>query len=213
MDTGVIAVANQKGGVGKTTIAMNVAAGLMRRRSCIVIDSDPQGSATLWTELSGDPSRFPVEVVLAEDRLDKQVEQLQAEFDYIVIDCPPEIKSGSIMGVMSVSQVLLVPLLPSPMDLWASTRIEELIKQAQKRNPKILPFILLNQIEPRSAMSRGMDDALQEINIPVLRNRLGRRASYRTSALEGCSVYDLGYRGRAASEEIDGVIDEVLGYE
>lgn len=178
-----------------------------------MIDSDPQGSATLWTELSGDPSRFPVEVVLAEDRLDKQVEQLQAEFDYIVIDCPPEIKSGSIMGVMSVSQVLLVPLLPSPMDLWASTRIEELIKQAQKRNPKILPFILLNQIEPRSAMSRGMDDALQEINIPVLRNRLGRRASYRTSALEGCSVYDLGYRGRAASEEIDGVIDEVLGYE
>ena len=59
MDTGVIAVANQKGGVGKTTVAMNMAAGLIRRHgSCIVIDSDPQGSATLWTELSGDPSKF-----------------------------------------------------------------------------------------------------------------------------------------------------------
>ena len=212
MDTGVIAVANQKGGVGKTTVAMNMAAGLIRRHgSCIVIDSDPQGSATLWTELSGDPSRFPVEVVLAEDKLDKQVARLQTEFDYIVIDCPPEIKSGSIMSVMSISQILLVPLLPSPVDLWASTRIEELVKRAQKKNPKILAYILLNQIEPRSAMSRGMDEALQEIDIPVLRNRLGRRASYRTSALEGCSVYDLGYRGRVASEEIDGVIDEVLG--
>tara|TARA_B100000686_G_scaffold348142_1_gene438500 strand:+ start:708 stop:1346 length:639 start_codon:yes stop_codon:yes gene_type:complete len=211
MDTGVIAVANQKGGVGKTTIAMNMAAGLMRRGSCIVIDSDPQGSATLWMELSGDPSRFPVEVVLAEKKLDKQVAKLQSKFDYIVIDCPPEITSGSIISVMSISQILLVPLLPSPMDLWSSTRIEELIKRAQKKNPKILPFILLNQIEPRSAMSRGMDEALQEIDIPVLHNRLGRRASYRTSALEGCSVYDLGYRGRVASEEIDGVIDEVLG--
>jgi chromosome partitioning protein len=211
MDTVVIAVANQKGGVGKTTIAMNMAAGLARRGSCIVVDSDPQGSATLWTKLSGSPSRFPVEVILAEDKLNKQIARLQTEFDYIVIDCPPEIKSGSIMSVMSLSQILLVPLLPSPMDLWASTRIEELIKRVQKKNPKILAFILLNQIEPRSAMSRGMDGALQEINIPVLRNRLGRRASYRTSALEGCSVFDLGYRGRIASEEIDGVIDEVLG--
>ena len=143
MDTGVIAVANQKGGVGKTTVAMNMAAGLIRRRgSCIVIDSDPQGSATLWTELSGDPSRFPVEVVLAEDKLNKQIARLQTEFDYIVIDCPPEIKSGSIMNVMSISQILLVPLLPSPMDLWASTRIEELIKRAKKKNPKILAYIL-----------------------------------------------------------------------
>ena len=58
-------------------------------------------------------------------------------------------------------------------------------------------------------MSRGMDDALQEIDTPVLRHRLSRRASYRTAALEGCSVYDLGYRGQVASEEIDNIIDEL----
>ena len=96
------------------------------------------------------------------------------------------------------------------MDLWASTRIEELIKRVQRVNPTISAFVVLNQIEPRSAMSRGMDGALQEINIPVLRHRLSRRASYRTAALEGCSVYDLGFRGRVASEEIDNIIDEVL---
>jgi chromosome partitioning protein len=55
-----------------------------------------------------------------------------------------------------------------------------------------------------------MDEALQEINIPVLRHRLSRRASYRTAALEGCSVYDLGFRGRVASKEIDNIINEVL---
>lgn len=210
MDIGVIAVANQKGGVGKTTLAMNMAAGLTRRGSCIVVDADPQRSATMWIELSDSLREFPAKVVLAEDEIKKQIIQLQTEFDYIVIDCPPEIKSDSTMSAIEISQVLLIPLLPSPMDLWASTRIEELIKRVQRVNPTISAFVVLNQIEPRSAMSRGMDGALQEINIPVLRHRLSRRASYRTAALEGCSVYDLGFRGRVASEEIDNIIDEVL---
>ena len=210
MDIGVIAVANQKGGVGKTTLAMNMAAGLTRRGSCIVVDADPQRSATMWIELSDSLREFPAKVVPAEDEIKKQIIQLQTEFDYIVIDCPPEIKSDSTMSAIEISQVLLIPLLPSPMDLWASTRIEELIKRVQRVNPAISAFVVLNQIEPRSAMSRGMDGALQEINIPVLRHRLSRRASYRTAALEGCSVYDLGFRGRVASEEIDNIINEVL---
>ena len=210
MDTGVIAVANQKGGVGKTTLAMNMAAGLARRGSCIVVDADPQRSATMWIELSDSLKGFPAKVVPAEDEIKKQIIQLQTEFDYIVVDCPPEIKSNSTMSAIEISQVLLIPLLPSPMDLWASTRIEELIKRVQRANPTISAFVVLNQIEPRSAMSRGMDDALQEINIPVLPHRMSRRASYRTAALEGCSVYDLGYRGQVASEEMDNIIDEVL---
>jgi len=210
MAIGVIAVANQKGGVGKTTLAMNMAAGLTRRGSCIVVDADPQRSATMWIELSDSLRKFPAKVVPAEDEIKKQIIQLQTEFDYIVIDCPPEIKSDSTMSAIEISKVLLIPLLPSPLDLWASTRIEELIKRVQRVNPTISAFVVLNQIEPRSAMSRGMDGALQEINIPVLRHRLSRRASYRTAALEGCSVYDLGFRGRVASEEIDNIIDEVL---
>jgi chromosome partitioning protein len=191
MDIGVIAVANQRG-------------------SCIVVDADPQRSATMWTELSDSLREFPAKVVPAEDEIKKQIIQLQTEFDYIVIDCPPEIKSDSTISAMEISQVLLIPLLPSPMDLWSSTRIEELIKRVQQVNPTISAFVVLNQIEPRSAMSRGMDGALQEIDIPVLRHRLSRRASYRTAALEGCSVYDLGYRGQVASEEINNIIDEVL---
>jgi chromosome partitioning protein len=210
MDIEVIAVANQKGGVGKTTLAMNMAAGLTRRGSCIVVDADPQRSATMWIELSDSLREFPAKVVPAEDEIKNQIIQLQTEFDYIVIDCPPEIKSDSTMSAIEISQVLLIPLLPSPMDLWASTRIEKLIKRVQRVNPTISAFVVLNQIEPRSAMSRGMGEALQEINIPVLRHRLSRRVSYRTAALEGCSVYDLGFRGQVASEEIDNIIDEVL---
>ena len=210
MNKKVITVANQKGGVGKTTLAMNMAAGLTRRGSCSVVDADPQRSATMWIDLSDSPRKFPAKVVLAKSEIKKQIKQLQAKFDYIVIDCPPEIKSDSTMSAMEISKILLIPLLPSPLDLWASTCIEELIKRVRRVNPTISAFVVLNQIEPRSAMSRGMDGALQEINIPVLRHQLSRRASYRTAALEGCSVYDLGFRGRIASEEIDNIIDEVL---
>ena len=163
----------------------------------------------MWIELSDSLREFPAKVVPAEDEIKKQIIQLQTEFDYIVIDCPPEIKSDSTMSAIEISQVLLIPLLPSPMDLWASTRIEELIKRVQRVNSTISAFVVLNQIEPRSAMSRVMGEALQEINIPVLHHRLSRRASYRTAALEGCSVYDLGYRGQVASEEIDNIIDEL----
>lgn len=206
----VIAVANQKGGVGKTTLAMNMAAGLTRRGSCVVIDADPQKSATMWITLSDPQKQFPAKVIPVKGDIKKQIAQFQGEYDYIVIDCPPEIKSASTVSAMELAQVLLIPLLPSPMDLWASTRIEALIKRVQKVNPAISAYIALNQIEPRSAMSRGMDDALQEINIPVLNSRLGRRASYRKAALEGCSVYDLGRRGQVASDEVDNIINEVL---
>lgn len=206
----VIAVANQKGGVGKTTLAMNMAAGLTRRGSCVVIDADPQKSATMWITLSDSQKQFPAKVIPVKGDIKKQIAQFHDEYDYIVIDCPPEIKSASTVSAMEFAQVLLIPLLPSPMDLWASTRIEALIKRVQKVNPAISAYIVLNQIEPRSAMSRGMDDALQEINIPVLKSRLGRRASYRKAALEGCSVYDLGRRGQVASDEVDNIINEVL---
>lgn len=206
----MIAVANQKGGVGKTTLALNMAAGLTRRGRCIVVDADPQRSATMWVALSDTQKKFPAKVVPAGKVLKKQIKQLQNEFDYIVIDCPPEIKSDSTLSAMENSHILLIPLLPSPMDLWASTRIEELIRQVQQVNPTISAFIVLNQVEPKSAMSREMDSALQEINIPVMRHQIRRRASYRTAALEGCSVYDLGYRGQPASEEMDNIIDEVL---
>lgn len=69
---------------------------------------------------------------------------------------------------------------------------------------------MLNQLYARSAMSRAMGSALGELPVPVWRCGLGQRGSYRTSALEGCSVYELWFRGRDASNGIEAVIDEVL---
>lgn len=167
----VYAVANQKGGVGKTTLAMKLAAGLARRGSCVVVDADPQGSATLWARVATPPRRFPVDVVSAPPDPASALVRLSGQCDFVVVDCPSEIKSGYVTAAVEHAQMLLIPVLPSPIDLWASTRIEELVGRARCRNPGMRAYLVLNQIEARSAMSRGLTAALAEFAVPALRTR------------------------------------------
>ena len=205
----VYAVANQKGGVGKTTLAMNLAAGLARRGSCVVVDADPQGSSLQWAR-SADPIRFPVAVMPATDKLDQQLSALRAQHDYVVVDCPPAVDATATRLAVENAQMLLIPVLPSPLDLWASTGIEAMVVRARSVNPAIHACLVINQIEARNAMSRAIGAVLQEFVVPALASGLSRRAIYRTCALEGCSVYDLGARGQAAADEVESIIEEML---
>lgn len=205
----VYAVANHKGGVGKTTLAMNLAAGLARRGTCTVVDADPQGSAGLWAR-AATPPRFPVAVVAAADGADADLGRLRADRDFVVVDCPPTTDATPTRDALKVAHVLLIPVLPSPMDLWATARIEEMVEGARGRNPRLKARLVVNQIEMRNAMSRAVGAALGELAVPALRRGLSRRAAYRTAALEGASVYDLGGRGRKAVAEVEALIKELL---
>lgn len=210
MTARIYAVANQKGGVGKTTLAMNLAAGLNRRGSCVVIDADPQGSATLWGRLSSGERRFPVPVVSPANGLLDELAALRTQYEYVVVDCPPAAESGNVTVAMEHAEVLLIPVLPSPMDLWASTRTEEMIRKARQNNAGLRAYLVLNQIEARNAMSREMEEVLRDFSVPALQHGLNRRASYRTAALEGCSVYELGARGLPAANEVEAILQELL---
>jgi chromosome partitioning protein len=204
----VYVVANHKGGVGKTTLAMNMAAALAHRGSCAVVDADPQGSAALWARAAV-PQRFPVSVVAA-DKHGADIEQLGAGHDFVVVDCPPATDAAQTRAALDSAQVLIIPVLPSPMDLWATARIESMVEQARDRNPRLKACLVVNQIEARSAMSRGVGAALSELTVAALNHGLSRRAAYRTAALEGTSVFELGGRGRLAAAEVEAVVAEVL---
>jgi chromosome partitioning protein len=129
----------------------------------------------------------------------------------MVLDCPPSLESHASMQALRACDVALIPVLPSPVDLWASMNLPQEIEEARKANPNIKAFLVLNQLEPRSALSSAMRDALTEFGMPVLDAGIRRRAAYRNAALEGLSVYQMGGRGTRAVEEIEAIIEEVIG--
>jgi len=209
MATHVTAVINQKGGAGKTTLAMNLAAGLARRADTVVIDLDPQGSSRQWASLGSAP--FPATVKQIAGRWDaRTLHQNYRAYGHMVLDCPPSLDSHASLQALRACDVALIPVLPSPVDLWASLRLPQEIEEARRDNAGLKAYLVLNQLEPRSALSAAMHEALAEFGVPVLNATIRRRAAYRGAALEGLSVYQMGSRGAPAAAEIEAIIDEVL---
>jgi len=209
MATRVTAVINQKGGAGKTTLAMNLAAGLARRAETVVIDLDPQGSSRQWASLGSAP--FPATVKQIGGRWDaRTLHQNYRAYRHMVLDCPPSLDSHASLQALRACDVALIPVLPSPVDLWASLRLPQEIEEARRDNAGLKAYLVLNQLEPRSALSAAMHEALAEFGVPVLEATIRRRAAYRSAALEGLSVYQMGSRGAQAAAEIEAIIDEVI---
>ena len=210
MATHVTAVINQKGGAGKTTLAMNLAAGLARRGKTLVLDLDPQGSSLQWARMGQTPFPATVEQI-GGDWDARTLHQNYQAYQHMVLDCPPSLESHASLQALRACDVALIPVLPSPIDLWASLKLPQEIEEARKVNPNIKAYLVLNQLEPNSALSAAMHDALLEFGIPVMNAVIRRRAAYRSAALEGTSVFQLGGHGTQAVEEIEAIIREVLG--
>ena len=204
----LIALVGNKGGAGKTTLTVNVASGLARQSKVAVVDADPQGSSLQWRAFSSNEDTIPV--IAANEQLEDQAKQLLEEYQYVVIDCPPSVHAVQTTTVLGFSDIALVPVQPSPVDLWATVHIEEAVQKARNSNANLNALLVINQLEPRTTLSRLVREALSEIALPVANTALRRRAIYRSSALEGKSVFDMGSRGRDAANELEELIQEVL---
>ena len=204
------AVINQKGGAGKTTLSMNLAACLAQHGPTVVIDLDHQASSVQWASQGTAP--FPVAVKQIQSRWDAQgIRQSFRAFDHVVLDCPPSLESNSTAQALRACDIALIPILPSPVDLWASLRLLQEIEEARKLRPNLRAFLVLNQLEPKSAISSAMNEALTDCGLPLLASTIRRRAAFRTAALDGVSVFQMGRRGAPAAADINAIIQEAFG--
>lgn len=205
-----IAVANQKGGTGKTTLTVNLAAGFQQRGKTVLLDADPQGSAGHWARVGGAESGLPPIERVEAPEIRARIKQAAEANRYVLIDCPPHLASDSLGRVMEAVDLVLIPVQPSPLDLWASVDMTAAVLEARVGNPHLRAFIVLNQLDERNALSRSMHEALEAFEVPALTNGLARRAAFRSAALEGSSVYRLGKRGARAAQDVEAIIEEIL---
>ncbi len=204
----VIALVGNKGGIGKTTLCINLASALAERDATVVLDADPQQSSHNWHAIGDGGSAFPV-IATVEDVAKAAVEHAAAA-RYVLIDCPPSVHSRQTSDALSHADLALIPVQPSPLDLWASAQIEGEVGRARELNPDLRALLVINQLEPRTRLSQVMRDALAELSLPAAQSAISRRMVYKKSVLQGKSVLNVGSQGAAAAEEIRQLVDEMV---
>lgn len=204
----VISVLNQKGGVGKTTIATNLVHGLiLKGYKTLLVDSDPQGSARDWHE-ANDAGLVPC-IALDRQTLDVDLKAIWHPFDVIVIDGAPQLKMLSIKSI-KISDLVIIPIQPSPYDIWATEDLVENIKSCSECNGgKPAATFLISRAIKNSNISKDIKEPLESFNLPVMKSKTSQHVLYATSVDRGCSVFSNPITG-AATTEFQEVVDEIV---
>lgn len=206
----VIGLLNQKGGVGKTTLAVHLADALARDgHRTLLVDADPQGSTLDWAaSRQGDP-RFPV-AGLPRGSIHKELPALAAGYDFVIIDGPPRVYEVARSAIMA-SDLILIPVQPSPYDVWAAKEIVDMLREVSVYKPALKAAFTINRKIVNTALGRDVVDALSEYPIPVLSTSVCQRVALAESAARGLTVFDADPNGLAAKEVLS-LVEEMLKF-
>lgn len=205
----IFACVNTKGGVGKTTTAVHLAAMLARDVSTLLIDGDPQASAASWAAWRRD-TKFqpsPTTTCLTGKAILSEGRSLAGGFAHTVVDAGGRDSAG-LRSALLLAQRAIIPVGASHLDAAAMTDLLEIVELARDYNPDLEVRVLLTRIDPRTRDINDMQTFLLEHELPVLQSRICERVVFRRAIGEGAIVQEVG-RDQAAIHEMEQFFQEV----
>jgi chromosome partitioning protein len=190
----VLSIISQKGGAGKTTIAIHLAvAALMNKKKAVILDMDPQASAASWADVRQEED--PAIVSIQSQRLEQNLAACKKQkVDLVIIDTAPHSEKDALLAARN-SDLILIPCRPAILDLKAITQTIDLAKLAKKK-----AFVVLNAIPPRGTLSKDAEKALNNMGVNVCKTKLGQRAAFIHSLTQGETALEYDPKGKSSME-------------
>jgi chromosome partitioning protein len=198
----VIALLNQKGGAGKTTLATHLAGEfVMQGQRVMLLDADPQGSALDWAQRRAQSGHGRLYGVfgLARDSLHQEAPQIALQADFVVIDGPPRVAALARSALLA-ADLVLIPVQPSAYDVWASHEMVQLITEARVFRPQLRAAFVINRRVVGTVIGREARAALADQPFPALPAEVSQRIVFADSVAAGRLAFEVAPHGAAARE-------------
>lgn len=207
MPAKIVTIAQQKGGAGKTTMAAQLAVAYARAGKRVgLIDIDPQGSLATWYEVRKalvDADGAGITFMQASGwRLSTELDRMKRDMDVILVDSPPHAETDVRIAVRA-ADLIMVPMQPSPMDLWATQPTLDMAKKE-----KSTALVVFNRTPPKGKLVDAVRTKIAQAELPVATTVLGNRVAFAASIMEGKGVVESNPR-HTATKEIKALAEEI----
>jgi chromosome partitioning protein len=206
----IIALVGQKGGIGKSTTAICLAAAAMQRgRRVLLVDADPQGTVRTWGDVAGEAGHAAPTIVGMGATMSRpgQLPDMASSFELTVVDCPP--RHGDVQrAALMVADLAILPSGPTAADAWALAGTLDVVKEVRTLRDALRACVLITRRQGRTVLGKGARSVLEASGLPVLRTTLSYRVAYQEAIAAGQGVTTYGRRDPAA-REIEELYDEL----